>query len=48
VTTIVKVSDASGALASLPGRCKDARNLDFGETKRVKVMVFSKDSKKGR
>jgi len=48
VTTGVKVSVASGASASLPGQCKDVMNLDFGEMKRVKTLVFSKGNKEGK
>ena len=45
VTTRVKVSVASRASVSLPGYAID---LDFGGMKRVKTLVFSKDSKEGR
>jgi len=44
----VKVSVASGALASLSGQCKDVINLGFGEMKRVKTLLFSKGNKEGR
>jgi len=44
----VKVSVASGASTSLPGRCKDAMDLDFREMKSVKTLVFSKISEEGR
>ena len=42
MTTKVKVSVASGASASLPGQWKDVMDLDFGEMKRVKTLVFQK------
>jgi len=48
MTTEVKVSEASGASASLPRWCEEAIDLGFGEMKRVKILVSSKDSKEGR
>ena len=48
MTTKVKVFEASGASASLPGWCEEAMDLSFGEMKRVKTLVSSKDSKEGR
>jgi len=48
VTTGVKAFDASGVLASLPGQCAGAMNVDFGEMKRMKTLMFLKISKEGR
>ena len=48
MTTKVKVTDALGASASLPGWCEDVMDLDFGEMERVKTLVFSKDNKEER